>query len=297
MRSQVQVLAGPPPITPGQSAVGSRPRALAARLGRAGAACPSSPAPPGTPTRGVRHHDHHSPWSPPSPDGSHAAGAATSHRSLLPSPPASRQPPVLRTPAWPACSLSGHAPPYPTRPGSATNPTDHRDLAAPPVSRLAGPSTEPLNGAAAHRDSARPVVTGARRSDLGPTPPPGMGGDGRVRADGADTSRLDTARADSRRLDAGRVDTRGPDTGRVDSRRPDRRTPGRRTRGAGHRTAGNHTAEPPDPGRRTPMVDTRCGHRPATDAVAGVLAVSTRATRPDRWMSAGRFAGRRRLGE
>jgi hypothetical protein len=122
MRSQVQVLPGPPPITPGQSAVGSKPRALVASLGRAGAACPSSPVPPGTPTRGVGYHDHHSPWSPPSPDGSHAAGAATSHRSLYPCPPSSRQPPVLRTTAWPACSLSGHAPPYPTRPGSATNP-------------------------------------------------------------------------------------------------------------------------------------------------------------------------------
>jgi hypothetical protein len=168
MRSQVQVLAGPPPITPGQSAVGSKPRALAASLGRAGAACPSSPAPPGTPTRGVRHHDHHAPWSPPSPRRQPRGRCATSRRSLFPCPPSSRQPPVLRTPAWPACSLIGHAPPCPTRPGSATNPTDQRDLAAPPASRLAGPSTEPVNGAAAHRDSTRSRGDGCPPQRPGP---------------------------------------------------------------------------------------------------------------------------------
>jgi hypothetical protein len=133
-----------------------------------------------------------------------------------------------------------------------------------------------------------PVVTGARRTDLGPMPPPGMGADGHIRTDGADTSRLD----------AGRVDTRGLDTGRVDSRRPDRRTPGRRTQVTGHWTGwipNGWTA-----GSRTTIPDgctPDAGHRLATDAMAGVLAVSTRATMPDRWMSAGRSAGRRCLGE
>jgi len=55
MRSQVQVLAGPPAIVAGQSAAGSGPGAFAAGLGRAGAARPSAPAgpvaPSGPPTR------------------------------------------------------------------------------------------------------------------------------------------------------------------------------------------------------------------------------------------------------
>jgi hypothetical protein len=49
MRSQVQVLAGPPAIVAGQSAVGSKPGTLAASLGRAGAARPPPPA------TGARH--------------------------------------------------------------------------------------------------------------------------------------------------------------------------------------------------------------------------------------------------
>src|ERR687892_52024 len=99
MRSQVQVLAGPPPILAGQSAAGREPGALAASLGRAGAACPSPPAsplaPPGPPTRAAgltttTHRGRH-----PGPDGSHAAGAATSRRSLilcLAPPPATGDP-------------------------------------------------------------------------------------------------------------------------------------------------------------------------------------------------------------
>jgi hypothetical protein len=55
MRSQVQVLAGPPSMTAGHSAAGAEPGASAAWLGRAGAAHPSPPASslslPGSPTR------------------------------------------------------------------------------------------------------------------------------------------------------------------------------------------------------------------------------------------------------
>jgi hypothetical protein len=165
MKSEVQVLPGPPPSPQVKAlSAASKPRALAASLGRAGAACPSSPASPGTPTRGVRHHDHHSPWSPPSPGGSHAAGAATSHRSLFPCPPSSRQPRRSGLPARAAGTRRRTQP----GPGPPPTPTDQRDLAAPPASRLAGPSTEPLNGAAAHRDSARPVVTGCPPQRPGP---------------------------------------------------------------------------------------------------------------------------------
>jgi hypothetical protein len=67
MRSQVQVLAGPPPIPAGHSAAGNRPGTAAAGLGRAGAA----PVPGRHPERVAilpgRRHDHHPPWSPPSP--------------------------------------------------------------------------------------------------------------------------------------------------------------------------------------------------------------------------------------
>jgi hypothetical protein len=126
MRSQVQVLAGPPPIVAGQSTAGSEPGALAVGLGRAGAARPSPPAPP---------------VAPPGPP-TRAAGAATtthrgrapsrgrqprgggSHLALQPAPVPTAQPPATGAPhpAWPAWSLSGQArpprpAPNPARPG------------------------------------------------------------------------------------------------------------------------------------------------------------------------------------
>src|ERR687898_40744 len=71
MRSQVQVLAGPPPIVAGQSAADTDPGALPAGLARAGAAPPSPPAPPVAP-----------PGPPTRPSGS----ATTTHRGRAPSP-------------------------------------------------------------------------------------------------------------------------------------------------------------------------------------------------------------------
>jgi hypothetical protein len=110
MRSQVQVLAGPPPITPGHSAVGSEPRALAASLGRAWAARPPRPARPlarsGPPTRASGPRPPPTVVAHPAQDDSHAAGAATSRRSLLPCPRAAASHRVLSTPAWPAWPLS-----------------------------------------------------------------------------------------------------------------------------------------------------------------------------------------------
>jgi hypothetical protein len=152
MRSQVQVLAGPPPIIAGQSTAGAEPGALAAGLGRAGAA---------------RRYRRHVQWAlrgrppgrqawqrPPTvvahqpEDGSHAAGAATLCCSLHPCPPRRRPRRALRTPAWPAWSLSGQArPPRPAptrRAGSATDlPPTNATSAASPASRPPRPSIEP----------------------------------------------------------------------------------------------------------------------------------------------------------
>jgi hypothetical protein len=70
MRSQVQVLAGPPPIVAGQSVGGSQPGAFDVGLGRAGAARPSSPAPP---------------VAPPEPPTRASGSATTTHRGRAPS--------------------------------------------------------------------------------------------------------------------------------------------------------------------------------------------------------------------
>ena len=129
MRSQVQVLAGPPPIVAGQSDTGSELGALAAGLGRAGAALPSSPAPPvgppGPPTGRQARRRPRTVVAHPAEDGSHAAGAATSRCSPLPCPPRSHPRRVLRAPAWPAGRSAvkrGRCGPHPTRrPGSATD--------------------------------------------------------------------------------------------------------------------------------------------------------------------------------
>jgi hypothetical protein len=223
MRSQVQVLAGPPPITAGQSAVGSEPGALAAGLGRAGAARPSPPArpsaPPGPPTRA-------------------AASTTTTHRGLAPRP--GRQPrgrrghlapqpaavPSLKPPATgaPHAGLACLAAqpvtrgrPHPTRPDRQRPPTDQRATsAASPTPRPPRPSTEPLDGAAAHRDSTRSCGDGC---------PAAPAWSQRHRPVWKETDASGRTGADTSRLDTGRVDTRRVDAGRVDSRRPDRRTP------------------------------------------------------------------------
>jgi hypothetical protein len=246
MRFQVQVLAGPPPISAGHSAAGSEPGAPAAGLGRVGAARPSPPARPsalpGPVHPGGRLHDDHAPWSPTQPkSGSHPAGTATPRR----------QPAALRTPAWPAWSRSGYArPPHPTRPGRQRLPTDQRATpAASPAPGLLGrrPSRstawQPTRTSTGSRGDGCPAAPA-----WSPTPPPEVGGDGRVRTDGADTGQ------------AGHRTGWTPDG--LDCRIPD-----------------------DDPG----WVDTRCWT--PTDAMAGVLVVSTRAMAPDRWMAAGRSAG------
>jgi hypothetical protein len=199
------------------------------------------------------------------------AGAATSRCSPLPCPPRSRPRRALRTPAWPAWSLSGQARPPPApnrRPGSASHlqPTN-ATWAVSPASQPPRPSTEPSTARQPQEPPPVPVVTVAR------PPRPGsqrhrlsMGGDGRVRTDG------------------GRHQTAGHRRG---GQQPaERRTRWRTT--PGDQTPDGWTAGSRTPKRDgwTPMLDT-----PATDAVAWLLAVSTTATTPNRSIPAGRSCG------
>jgi hypothetical protein len=154
MRSQVQVLAGPPPIVAGQSVGGSQPGAFDVGLGRAGAARPSSPAPP---------------VAPPKPPTRASGSATTTHRgrapsrgwqprggcrhlALQPAPVPTVQPPATGAPhAGLACLVaqrSSAAAAARTQPGGPaptdlplTNPTS----AASPASRppRPGPQTPP----------------------------------------------------------------------------------------------------------------------------------------------------------
>jgi hypothetical protein len=296
MRSQVQVLAGPPSIPPGHSAAGNEPGTPAASLGRAGAALPipaSTPiGPPGPPTRAAgptttTHRGRH-----PAPDGSHAAGAATSRRNPSRAT-APRSDGALRTPAWPAWSLSGHAPP-PYQPGRVRHrrPADqHASSPAPPASRPAGPSTEPPDVAAAHRDSTRSRGGGCPPPRLGPTPPPGMGGGGRV-----------PSGPTGRTPDGWTPDGWTPDGWTPDGRTagpPDGWTPGDRTLdGLDTGRAGHRTAGPPDPGRRYrmgghPMLDT--DRRPMPWLASWHCRPGRRRLTAGCWLDAP--PGRRRLGE
>jgi hypothetical protein len=196
MRSQVQVLAGPPAIPAGHSAVGSEPGAPAASLGRAGAARPS------------RWHAHRRPPGPPT----QAAGPmTTTHRgrspslgrqprgrcgnlALQPAPVPTAQPlaTALLTPAWPAWSLgrSSAAASAPHLVRVRHRPTDHRDLGS--IARVRACSAVHLavQDAAAHRDLTRFCGDGC------PPPRPGP---------------------HRRRLDAGRVDTGRPDPDGLDT--------------------------------------------------------------------------------
>jgi hypothetical protein len=207
-----------------------------------------------------------------------AATRPLRHLALQPAPVPTAQPPARGAPhAGLACLVAQRASvaaPARTQPGGLVRhrpATDQPDFGR--VARVPASSTvdRAVDGSAATGASTcsgghgRPAT-----STWSPTPPPEVGGDGRVRMDGAETRRLDTARVDSRRLDAGRVDSRRPTAG----------PSGRRPQVTGHRTAGQ-----PDPGRRTRMG----GHRmPDTGdrRRGGVLAVSITATMPERWRPA-----------
>jgi hypothetical protein len=219
MRSQVQVLAGPPPIVAAQSAAGSEPGALAAGLGRAGAARPSPPAPPlappGAPTRAsgsaTTTHRGRAPSRGRQPRG------GCSHLARQPAPVLTAPPPATGAPdgglaclvaEWASAAAAART--QPGGPGPPRPPSDHHDLASVarvPASRPSIEHRRPGSHRGPHRFrwSRSPD-----RLDLSPQRHClSMGGDGRVRTDGADTRRLDTARVDSRRLDAGWVDADG----------------------------------------------------------------------------------------
>jgi hypothetical protein len=284
MRSQVQVLAGPPPIVAGQSVAGGEPGALAAGLGRTGAApsipAGTSPGPSGAAHPAVSLGDDHPAWSSTQPeDGSHAAAAATSRCSLPLVPTA--QPPATgrsgRRPGLPGRSAGkrGRRGPHPTRrPGSATDPPDQPDVGS--VARVPGSATvdRAVDGPAATGASTRPGGQGRpATSTWSPPPPP------------------EWEETDASGPTKGRHQTAGHRTGghrtagrwTVDSSRPTAEPSGRRPQVTGHRTAGSRTPE-------TGWVDTACW-TPATDAVACLLAGSTTATTPDRSRAAGRSSG------
>jgi hypothetical protein len=150
MRSQVQVLAGPPTNPAGHSAGGSEPGTLAGGLGRAGAARPS------------RRHAHQPPPGPPP----RAAGPmTTTHRG--------RPPSRGRQPRGRCGNLAlRHRPTDPTRPRQRR---PRPGLPGRPSSRST--TRQPIG------TRPVPVVTVARRLDLVPTAA-GGGRDGRVRTDG-----------------------------------------------------------------------------------------------------------------
>ena len=62
----------------------------------------------------------------------------------------------------------------------------------------------------------------------------------------------------------------------------------------GHRTGWTLDGWTPDPDDGTAEWTPHGGRGPATDAMAGVLALPTMAITPDRWMPAGRSLGSRR---
>jgi hypothetical protein len=146
MRSQVQVLAGPPPIVAGQSAAAPRPVAPTGCLGRAGAARPSPPAS----SSALR-----------CPSTQASTSTTTTHRGRAPSP--GRQPrgrdgnlalrlapvPTAQPPATGAqhagraCLVSQRASAAArTQPSqvAADTPTDRRDLGS--VARFQAPSAD-----------------------------------------------------------------------------------------------------------------------------------------------------------
>jgi hypothetical protein len=141
MRSQVQVLAGPPTIVAGQSAVGSEPGALAAGLGRAGAARPSPPEPP---------------VAPPGPPTRAAASATTTHRGRAPS--------RGRQPGGGCRHLALQPAPAPTAPPPATG-APHARPGLPGRQRASGATaarTQP-GGPGPPPTSHRPTRLGHRR--------------------------------------------------------------------------------------------------------------------------------------
>src|SRR5215218_1340898 len=275
MRSQVQVLAGSPPIVAGQSAAGSEPGALAAGLGRAGAARPSPPAPPLAPPRPPTRPSGSATTTqvvaPPARGRQPRGGCC--HLALPPASVPTAQPPATGGPhaglAWLVAqrARAAAAARTPTRrTGSATDlPRTYATSSAAPASRPPRPSLEPSTARQPPGPPPVLVVRVARPPRPGPHRHRLRGGDGRVRTDGwtPDGWTPHGWTPDGRAPDPLDDDPRCPDSGRLDSRIPD---------------------------AETGWVDTACWTA-ATDAVACLLAGSTTARTPERSMAAGRSSG------
>jgi hypothetical protein len=227
MRSQVQVLAGPPAIVAAQSAVGSKPGTLAGCLGRAGAARPSPPpspaAPPGPSTR------RQAPQQPRivvahSSRGGQPRGRCGNLALRPPSVPSrSRRRRALRMPAWPAQEANVKPGPPP-----APDPARVRHRQPPTMRHLGGVARvracSAVDRAAPRRGSPPELDPFLWRrlpaaSTWSPPPPPEVGRDGRVRTDGGGQQPAGRRTGGHRTgwtLDA--LDTRRPDTGRLDRR-------------------------------------------------------------------------------
>jgi len=150
-------------------------RRLGPRWGRTPIPAGTSSGPSGAAHPAVRLGDDHSPWSPTQPeDASHASGAATWRCRLLPCPPRRHPRGALRTPVWPAWSLSGQARPPRPAPNPAARvrhrpPAYQRDVGS--VARVPprGPSIEPSTARQPPGPPPVPVVTVARPARPGPT--------------------------------------------------------------------------------------------------------------------------------
>jgi hypothetical protein len=226
MRSQVQVLAGPPPIPPGHGAAGREPGTPAASWGRT--PIPAGPAhwPRRARPPGRQAPDDHAPWSPtPAPTAAtrplrqpRAAACTRAHSAAASHGAAHAGLACLVAQRSSAAAGRQHT----TRPASAPDPTDQRATpAASPASRACSavhratprggspPGLDPLLWC---RLPAAPAWS--------PPPPPEVGRDGRVRTDGQT--------AVGWTPDGWTPDGRTPD--RLDTGRPGHRTAGRRAR-------------------------------------------------------------------
>jgi hypothetical protein len=227
MRSQVQVLAGPPAIPAGHGARGGEPGAPAAGLGRAGAARPSR-RPAGPPPRAVGTTTTTHRGRPPSPSTAAPGRCGTSRCSPL---RATAQPPApaLRTPAQPAWSSSRSSAAVAARPHPGPGPPATPLTNARPRQRRPRPGLlgrRPSRSTAWQPTGTRPVpmVQVASRSDLVPNAT-ACGGTRWTRPDGRGGQQPAGHRRGGHRtaghrtgwtLDA--LDTGRPDTGRLDRR-------------------------------------------------------------------------------
>jgi hypothetical protein len=281
MRSQVQVLAGPPPSPqvralwaasregslPAWAALGPHvhPRRQAHRPCRARPPGPQAPRQPRTVVA-------HSPGRQPR----HRCGNLALQPA--PCPQRSRQPRALRTPAWPtwwAAGKCGRHRPHLTRPGPP--PTPHRptcDLGRSTASSRPRPLTEPLDGAAATGTSTRSRGAGCLAAPSGPQRHLRWEETGASGRTGGGHQRAGRRTGDTTRPDAGWVTPHGRT---LVGWTPDGRTAGPRTTNPGDRTPDGWT---PD-GLHTRRLDGRA----RTTEPDGWTCMLDENRRPTRWLA------------